>query len=140
MFLSPGKRMGSTGILVFNAVSNMTARDQRHATPAWRLRRRLASGSQSLLRNASFRDEINRKAPQPMTSFVMLASHRCQSSVPVLLGSRPDHGQAFISFGQARSDALQHPCATQVEPIQMCQLGVTGIGRYYGPQPIATSR
>src|SRR5207244_12606423 len=84
-------------------------------------------------------DTHSRKPPTPTTTFVMLATHRCQSTTPMRLGSRPDHGQAFISFRQAPSDALQHPCATQVEPVQMSQLGVTGIGRYYGLQPIATS-
>src|SRR4030095_3036579 len=100
----------------------------------------LGSWSRLLLRNASSRDEICCKASQPMTALVMLASYRCQSSTPMLLSGRPDHGQALVSFGQARSDALQHPCATQVEPVQMCQLGVTGIGRYHGLQPIATPR
>ena len=85
----------------------------------------------SFLGNASSGDEIDCKAPQPMTAFVMLARHRCQSSTSVLLGCRRDHGQAFIAFGQTRRDTFQHPCAAQVEPIQMCQLRVTGIGRHH---------
>src|ERR1700730_3074917 len=77
-----------------------------------------------------------------MTTLIMLASHRSQSCILVRLSSRPNHRQAFVAFGQARSDALQHPCATQVESIHMRQLRVTGIRGYHWlqPQPRAFSR
>jgi hypothetical protein len=46
----------------------------------------------SLPRDASPCDEIDRKAPQPMPAFVVFARHRCKSSTSVLLGGRSDHG------------------------------------------------
>src|ERR1700730_5920250 len=75
-----------------------------------------------------------------MTTLIMLASHRSQSCILVRLSSRPNHRQAFVAFGQARSDALQHPCTTQVESIQMRQLWVTGIRGYHWLHPRAFSR
>jgi hypothetical protein len=36
----------------------------------------------------------------------MLPRHRRQSRTLVRLSSRKDHRQAFVAFGQARSDAL----------------------------------
>jgi hypothetical protein len=54
----------------------------------------------------------------------MLASDRTL----VLLGIGLDHRQAFVTFGQARGNALQHPCAIQVQPIQSGHLGLQGSG------------
>src|SRR5260370_13661219 len=45
----------------------------------------------SLLRNSTLRDEINRKPPQPMTAFVLVARLRRQPRTLVLLSRRHDH-------------------------------------------------
>ena len=66
----------------------------------------MLSAYRLLLRNAPAGDEINRKTPQPMPAFIMLPRHRRQSRTLVRPSSRKDHRQAFVAFGQARSDAL----------------------------------
>ena len=60
----------------------------------------------SLLGNAPARDEINRKAAQPVTAFIMLPSHCRQPRILVFFGGRHDHRQALVAFGQTRSDTL----------------------------------
>jgi hypothetical protein len=45
-----------------------------------------SSARDSLLKNASFGDEIDREAPQPMPAFVVLPSDRCRPGTAMLLG------------------------------------------------------
>src|ERR1019366_1303168 len=65
-----------------------------HAAQIWM---HLRAETSCLLRwNASPRDEINRKASQPMTALVMLACHSSQASPPVRLGSCHDRRQPLV--------------------------------------------
>jgi hypothetical protein len=46
--------------------------------------------------NASFRDQINRKAAQPVTALVMLARHGSQTRPPVCPGGGRDRRQPLV--------------------------------------------
>src|SRR5207245_2433607 len=75
------------------------------------------------------RYEINRKAAQPVSAFVVFAGHSSEPSAAVVSEGFFEGWDTYVGFGQPRSDALEHPGPAQVQPIDMRKFRIGLVGR-----------
>jgi len=64
--------------------------------------------------DASLRCEINGKAAEPMSAFVMRASDRCEPRAPMRVCRGLQGRSPLIIVWQRRQNSFQHPGAAQV--------------------------
>src|ERR1700679_300856 len=57
----------------------------------------------------------------------------------MLRGDREKYRDSPIALGQSVRNTLEHPCAAQVQPVDMGELGIGTVRHYAGLQPTAAA-
>ena len=81
------------------------------------------------------REQVDGERPQPVAALVVLAGDANEAGVAMRAGGSLQRRDPPVARWQARSDALEHPGAAQVEAVDVGQLGITAVGDDARPQP-----
>src|SRR5215813_3421956 len=85
--------------------------------------------------NPTARNQVNRKASEPVAAFVVFAGDGCQTGVAVSVGDGLDRRQSRVGLRESSRNSFQHPGTTEIESIQVSEFRITRVRRDYGLQP-----